>query len=48
MNKSVKIFNGDCIDSEKRIKDSSVDLCIFDPPFGLGETGFDKHYKRDS
>lgn len=47
-NKHVNIFNGDCIDSAKRIKDGTVDLCIFDPPFGLGETGFDKHYKRDS
>lgn len=44
----IKIFNGDCIDSSKRIKDGTVDLGIFDPPFGLGETGFDKHYKRDS
>lgn len=44
----IKIFNGDCIDPEKRIPDQSVDLEIFDPPFGLGETGFDKHYKRDS
>lgn len=44
----IKIFNGDCIDREKRIPDQSVDLEIFDPPFGLGETSFDKHYKRDS
>ena len=44
----IKIFNGDCIDPEKRIEDNSVDLIICDPPFGLGETDFDKHYKRDS
>lgn len=43
----INIYPEDCIDSEKKIKDSSVDLGIFDPPFGIGETGFDKHYKRD-
>lgn len=44
----IKIFHGDCIDLDKRIKDKTVDLGIFDPPFGLKETGFNKHYKRDS
>lgn len=46
--KNISIFNGDCVDQSKRIPDESVDLGIFDPPFGLGETGFNKHYKRDS
>jgi site-specific DNA-methyltransferase (adenine-specific) len=45
---NIKIFNGDCIDSAKRIPDCSVDLGIYDPPFGLGESEFDKHYKRDT
>ena len=44
----IKIFPEDCIDKDKKIKDGSVDLGIYDPPFGIGETGFDKHYKRDS
>jgi len=44
----IRIFNSDCIDSEKRIRDNSVDLMICDPPFGLGESKFDKHYNRDS
>jgi site-specific DNA-methyltransferase (adenine-specific) len=45
--KNVNIFQGDCIDIDKRIASESVDLGIFDPPFGLGESTFDKHYKRD-
>ena len=44
---NINIYNGDCID-QKRLPDESVDLGIFDPPFGLGESGFNKHYKRDS
>lgn len=27
---------------------NSVDLGIFDPPFGINESQFDKHYKRDN
>jgi len=41
------IFNEDCIDYDKKIPDNSVDLGIYDPPFGLGETEFQKHYKRN-
>lgn len=44
----IQIFNDDCVDLKKRIKDKSVDLGIFDPPFGLGESKFDKHYNRNS
>lgn len=43
----INIFQEDCIDGEKKIKDNSVDLGIFDPPFGIGESGFDKYYKRE-
>ena len=43
----IRIFSEDCIDKEKKIQDRSVDLGVYDPPFGIGETGFDKHYKRD-
>src|ERR1035437_1311079 len=44
----VRIYNSDCIDPDKRIADESVMLGIYDPPFGIGESGFNKHYKRDS
>lgn len=42
------IYNEDCVDQEKKIADGSIHLGIYDPPFGLGETAFDKYYKRDS
>lgn len=45
---NAEIYNGDCLDPDRRIKDASVDLGIYDPPFGLGEVAFGKHYKRDS
>lgn len=42
------IYNEDCIvGAKKYIKDESVDLGIFDPPFGINEASFDKHYKRN-
>lgn len=44
-----KIYNEDCVgDTRTKLPDESVHLGIFDPPFGIGETGFNKHYKRDS
>ncbi len=42
----IEIYPEDCLDSEKKIKDNSVDLGIFDPPFGIGESSFNKHYNR--
>lgn len=42
------IFNLDCISGSKKIDDRSIDLIICDPPFGIQEASFDKHYKRDS
>ena len=44
----IRIFNDDCLNTKNRIEDESVDLGIFDPPFGLGEATFNKHYKRDA
>jgi len=44
---SYKIFNEDCISSNK-LEESSIDLMICDPPFGINEATFDKHYKRNS
>jgi site-specific DNA-methyltransferase (adenine-specific) len=43
----IQIYNANCIDPNKRIADESVDLGIFDPPFGIGEAAFDKHYNRE-
>jgi len=45
---TLKIINDDCLTAPAHIPDESVDLGIFDPPFGIGEGGFDRHYKRDS
>ena len=42
------IYNEDCIiGARNHIKDESVDLGIYDPPFGINEASFDKHYKRN-
>lgn len=44
-----EIYNCDCIEgSKKHFKDGSMDLIICDPPFGINESKFDKHYKRDA
>jgi site-specific DNA-methyltransferase (adenine-specific) len=42
----INIYNEDCITGAKNIEDKSVDLIICDPPFGIDETGFGKHYNR--
>ena len=42
------IFNCDCISGAKRhLHDGVCDLLICDPPFGISEASFDKHYKRN-
>lgn len=42
------IYNCDCIEgARKYFVDESVGLMISDPPFGICETTFDKHYNRD-
>lgn len=41
-----KILNEDCIIGAKQIDNKSVDLIICDPPFGIDESKFDKHYNR--
>jgi site-specific DNA-methyltransferase (adenine-specific) len=41
------IYNEDCVSGAiKHLKSESVDLGIHDPPFGIHEASFDKHYKR--
>ena len=44
----VRIINADCLQAADHLPDECVDLGIFDPPFGIGEGSFNKHYKRDS
>jgi len=42
-----RIYNEDCIPgARKYISDEEVDLMICDPPFGISEASFDKHYNR--
>ena len=41
-----EIYNQDCITGAKLIADNSIDLIICDPPFGLNESTFQKHYNR--
>ncbi len=43
----IEIYNEDCIiGSPAHIKNETVDLGIYDPPFGINESEFDKHYFR--
>lgn len=41
-----RIYNEDCISPLHRIDDASVDLGIYDPPFGINETELEHLYKR--
>lgn len=42
------IQNKDCIEGLDEFEDESINLFICDPPFGIEESNFDKHYKRDT
>lgn len=42
------LYNEDCLIGAPKIPDRSVKLGIYDPPFGINESSFDKHYKRDA
>ena len=42
---NIEIYNSNCI-TQNELEDNSIDLFICDPPFGIGEKDFDKHYKR--
>ena len=47
MAKKYLVYNEDCVlGAKKHLKDESVDLVITDPPFGISESKFDKHYNR--
>ena len=46
--KHIKIYNEDCITGcAKHFSDETADLIVCDPPFGIEESTFDKHYFRD-
>jgi site-specific DNA-methyltransferase (adenine-specific) len=44
----LNIYAEDCLDPEEKIPSGSVHLGIYDPPFGIGESAFDKFYKRNT
>ena len=46
MTDNYKITNEDCLIGLKEIKDDSINLVVADPPFGIDEGTFGKHYKR--
>ncbi|MHA1228138.1 MAG: DNA-methyltransferase [Candidatus Hodarchaeales archaeon] len=43
-----KIYYQDCIEGMHKLPPESIDLIIADPPFGLGFTGKESIYNRDS
>ena len=48
MNKKAIFYNEDCVEgAKKHLNDNSVDLLICDPPFGIEEASFSKHYYRE-
>lgn len=44
---TLHISNCDAVKFIKTLPDNSIQCIICDPPFGLGEDTFDKHYARD-
>ncbi len=44
---TLRLYHGDAVTFIKTIPDASIQCIICDPPFGLGEDPFDKHYARD-
>ena len=44
----ISIFNEDCLQATNKIGAETIDLGIYDPPFGIGESSFENHYKRKS
>jgi hypothetical protein len=39
MNKNYTLYNGDCLEELKKLKDNSVDSIVTDPPYGLSFMG---------
>lgn len=38
-------YNADCMDIMKQYPDKYFNLCIVDPPYGIGEDGLKKPHK---
>lgn len=44
----VALYNEECVTGSKKIiEEKSIDLIICDPPFGIDEKFFQKHYYRE-
>ena len=39
----ISIYNGDCMDLLRQTPNKYYDLCIVDPPYGIGEDGLKNH-----
>ena len=44
----MQLYNENCFSANLKVEDNSIDLFLCDPPFGIGESEFDRHYKRSS
>lgn len=47
-NETLHLANTDAVTFIKSLAENSIQCIICDPPFGLGEDTFDKHYARES
>ena len=41
-----KLYNCDCMQLMKEMPDKYIDLAIVDPPYGIGENGLKKSFKK--
>lgn len=48
MQNRICVYNEDCTSGADKIASETIDLMICDPPFGIGEADFSKHYFRDN
>ena len=37
----IELYNADCLEKLKEIKDKSIDLCLFDPPYNIKKEKWD-------
>ncbi len=47
MDKTIKIYTGNCLELFKNIKDNSIDLIIADPPYNIGKNYGNESDKQD-
>lgn len=45
---NIKLYNADCMEVMKTFKDKQFDLCIVDPPYGLGKRTTDGGSKKNT